>query len=371
MKGIAFTCIYGLMAMAGLAGHAYAQASQAPAKGNTSQGGGQSPLSQVGGLAGLPGAGARISVTLASAIDSNSAGGGQYAATVKNAANLGNLQIPAGASAVVKLVAGGQARTWTVVLASIAAGGQTIAVSGGSPALGAGSATAAASNAVQNKLKGLLGGGKQTQPAAASPIRPSVMGARVYLPAGSEVVFTGVQSPAAGAAPAQQAAIAQQNAGPPTAEASAPVAQGAPTAQGPPTAQGQTGPLQSDPTPAPATASAATVVYENMRYQLQGCQREAPHIVCRIQITNLNNADVFPNDGQGTYYIDQTGARHNATLRRIANCVGWGQCQVVPNIAMAGSYEFLDEQGQTTQLVRLQIHLSGKAVAQFTNVPIQ
>ncbi|HEY7392932.1 MAG TPA: hypothetical protein VH640_30710 [Bryobacteraceae bacterium] len=38
---------------------------------------------------------------------------------------------------------------------------------------------------------------------------------------------------------------------------------------------------------------------------------------------------------------------------------------------MAGRFEFLDEGGRATQLVRLQIYQDGKAVAQFTNVPVQ
>jgi hypothetical protein len=38
---------------------------------------------------------------------------------------------------------------------------------------------------------------------------------------------------------------------------------------------------------------------------------------------------------------------------------------------MAGRFEFMDQEGHSTQLVRLLIGENGKAVAQFAGVPVQ
>ncbi len=227
-------------------------------------------------------------------------------------------------------------------------------------------------NALQKRLGGLFGRGQPQSNQSSAAIVPSVAGPRVYSPAGSEVTFlvaqpggTGAvaqtQTAAAGPAPAGVAplgvtATAVQLAGLTTA-GTAPTGV-APTASTPGIAQ-------------PATASAATVVYENMQYTLQGCQRQAPHVICQIKFTNLGATDRFLAGGRSTYYVDQAGNRVNTSLRMIANCGGFGPCQLLPGIAMAGRFEFLDEGGTATQLVRLQIEEDNKAVAQFTNVPVQ
>jgi hypothetical protein len=339
MKVVSCMCVYALMAIAGLAPQAVAQT----------------------------GAQARVSVQMVSAVDS-ARPAGQYSATVKNAAAIGTLQVPAGTPAVVKLVpaGAGASRTWTVELMSVNVGGRAVAVNGGSPSLGAGTAVGGATSAIQNKIGGILNRGQRQSQPAATAVAPSVAGARVYLPAGSEVVFMVAEPAQVANTPPTQPVQAQQNlAAAPAAAAPTP---GAPASS--PQATPQAGTAQPAAA-APAGASASTVVYENVQYQLQGCQRQAPHIICRLQVTNLGATDRFLVGGQGTYYIDQAGNRQNTSMRSIANCAGFGRCQIISNLATAGTFEFLDQEGRATQLVRLQIVESGKAVAQFTNVPVQ
>jgi hypothetical protein len=354
MKGIACYYFCVLAVIAGFASLALSQT--APAGSNGSQGVGQGALNQVRGFAG---GGTRVTVHIIDAVDSTRPANGQFRGTVKNAVALGTLEVPAGANAVVKLVNGGAAGMWTVALTSVTAGGQAVAVTGGSPSLGAGSVTASAASAVQNKLSGLLGRSPKTQPAT-TPLTPSVAGTRVYLPAGSEVVFSVAASASAAVPGTAQTAGTQQIAVAPAAVAPA-------AAAPPPGSQ----PAAAQPVATQAGPGAGTVVYENIQYQLQGCQHQAPHIICQIQITNLRASDAFLNGGQGSYYVDQAGNKVGTSMRAIANCAGFGRCQLLPGVAMAGRFEFVDEDGHATQLIRLQIQLSGKAVAQFTNVPVQ
>jgi hypothetical protein len=175
----------------------------------------------------------------------------------------------------------------------------------------------------------------------------AVSGTRIYVPANSAVVFT-----LTSAVPTQ-------------------TAQGQPAAG---TAPGVAQPRQPGVQPAAAGAPAATtsntVVYYQIQYQLTGCQRQAPHIICNITVTNQRGGDIMLNGAGGAYYIDQSGNRVNADMRSLANCVGWGACQLVPNIAMAGQWQFMDQDNHATQLVRLQIHENGVPVAQFNSVPI-
>jgi hypothetical protein len=88
-------------------------------------------------------------------------------------------------------------------------------------------------------------------------------------------------------------------------------------------------------------------------------------------VTNQRGGDLIMNGAGRAYYIDQSGNRVQAMMRSIANCVGWGPCQLVPNIAMAGQWQFIDQDNRATTLVRLQIAENGVPVAQFNNVPVK
>jgi hypothetical protein len=122
---------------------------------------------------------------------------------------------------------------------------------------------------------------------------------------------------------------------------------------------------------ASATTTGSAVLYENIQYELQSCAREAPHIVCTLQITNLNATDARLGGGSASYFIDQSGNRVGASNRSIANCVGWRACELVPNLATAARFEFLDQGSASTTLTRLLIVQNGKPVAQFTNVAVK
>jgi hypothetical protein len=220
---------------------------------------------------------------------------------------------------------------------------------------------------------GLLNGGfpspgkkqQQTQNTGNTPTKPSTSGARVYLPSGSEVIFVLGQT--------QNQQLANQEARPGLGTNT--------TGQQAITSPGQITPdARTQATAAPAGGSTATaapaqgnnsVLYENILYQLQGCQRQSPHIVCNLQITNQRAVDAFLRGGQASYYVDQAGNKAGTSMRKIANCIGFGNCQLLPGVAMAASFEFVDEEGHATNLVRLAIAESGKYVAQFNNVPIQ
>jgi hypothetical protein len=208
----------------------------------------------------------------------------------------------------------------------------------GTAANGAGDALGNAVGNIFNKQK--------NQPKA--PPRPAaaVSGTRIYVPSNSAVIFT-----LTSAVPTQTAQ------GQPAAGATPGVAQ-----PGQPVAQPATG--------APAAATSSTVVYAQVQYQLTGCQRQSPHIICNVTVTNLRGGDLMMNGAGGAYFIDQSGNRVMADMRSLANCVGWGACQLVPNIAMAGQWQFMDQDNHATTLVRLQIHENGVPVAQFNNVPV-
>ena len=310
---------------------------------------------QTAAPAGSFAAGTRVTVQMVDSVYTTSAAT-LHNATVTSAVNGTNLTVPAGAAAIVKVVANaGTPRTYSLALTSLAVNGQMMAVSGGSPSLSSiGAMTTSASDAVGSAVKGAVNakGRKAPAPKPAAAKTPSASGTTVYVPAGSDVAFvlagSAAQSTAAAAAPKTTPATAT----PTPAAATTPAA--------------PTTPAAASTTP----ATSSTVVYENVQYQLQSCQREAPHIVCQIQITNQRGTDVKLNGAGGTYYVDQSGNKVNASARSIANCVGNAACQLLPNIAMAGRWEFIDADGHATTLTRLLIAENGKPVAQFTNVPI-
>jgi hypothetical protein len=325
---------------------------------------GQSAANQVGSTV-IP-AGTTITVHLTNIIDSSKPGNGQFAGVVKNAVTAGSFQIPAQSPALVKLIPSGTGnpRTWTLSLVSVTANGQTTLVNGSSPSFDViGSVVGGATNTAVKTLGGALGGLGIKQPKAPpqppAPV-PAATGTRVYVPANSDVRFV-----VANATPPNQAGGASSG---------QQVSGGAAT----PAASGQTVPGQTQPTanqPAQTgqqqSAGSSTVVYENIQYTLQQCQKQAPHIICSFQITNLGGTDAKLGFGQGSYYIDQAGNRVNVSARSIANCAGFGWCQLLPGVAMAGKFEFTDEDGHATTLVRLQIEQNRKPVAQFTQVAIQ
>ncbi|HTD62023.1 MAG TPA: hypothetical protein VK679_15325 [Gemmatimonadaceae bacterium] len=275
--------------------------------------------------------------------------GATYNAQVSQALVGSNTNIPGGSPAVVKVVANtGYPATYSLALVSLTVNGAATPVSGGMPVLNkVGTAVNGAGDALGNAVGNIFNKPAKNQPKA--PPRPAaaVSGTRIYVPSNSAVIFT-----LTSAVPTQTAQ------GQPAAGTAPGVAQpGQPVAQ--PAAAG-----------APAATTSNTVVYYQIQYQLTGCQRQAPHIICNVTVTNQRGGDIMLNGAGGAYYIDQSGNRVNADMRSLANCVGWGACQLVPNIAMAGQWQFMDQDNHATQLVRLQIHENGVPVAQFNNVPI-
>jgi hypothetical protein len=300
-----------------------------------------SPGSIVTGTTGLA-SGTKVTVTMVDSITTLNLGA-VYSATVASGLVGSNANVAAGTPAVVKVVANTvYPTTYSVALASLSINGQPTAVNGGQPMLNnAGTAVNnaqnQAGNAVGNAINGLFTPHQKQapQPRSTANRTPSVNGTRIFVPSGSSVVFT-----LTSAVPGTQTAAAQQTGATPAA------------------GSGAAGP------------SSTTVVYEQIQYQLTGCQRQSPHIVCQVTVTNLRGGDAMLNGAGGAYYIDQSGNRVNASMRSLANCAGWGACQLLPNIAMAGRWEFIDQDNHATTLVRLQIAEDGKPVAQFTSVPV-
>ena len=85
----------------------------------------------------------------------------------------------------------------------------------------------------------------------------------------------------------------------------------------------------------------------------------------------MGNGDTVLFGGQGTYYFDQSGNKVSTSQRTIANCKGFGRCPLFPDIATAGTFEFMDQDGKATLLKRLSISENNKQVTQFTDVPVQ
>ncbi|HXB23358.1 MAG TPA: hypothetical protein VNV25_01385 [Gemmatimonadaceae bacterium] len=274
--------------------------------------------------------------------------GATYSAQVSQALVGSSTNIPGGSPAVVKVVANtGYPATYSLALVSLTVNGQATAVSGGMPVLNkVGTAMNGAGDAVGNAVGNLFNKPAKNQPKA--PPRPAaaVSGTRIYVPSNSAVIFT-----LTSAVPTQ-------------------TAQGQPVAGAAPGAAQPGQPVAQPATGAPAAATSSTVVYAQVQYQLTGCQRQSPHIICNVTVTNLRGGDLMMNGAGGAYFIDQSGNRVMADMRSLANCVGWGACQLVPNIAMAGQWQFMDQDNHATTLVRLQIHENGVPVAQFNNVPV-
>jgi hypothetical protein len=337
-----------------------------------------------------------VTVQVAALIDSTKPAA-QYNGTVKTAVSAGNVQIPAGAPATMKLVPVGNTNppNWTLALTSVSVNGSNLAVSGGSPSIaGVGGISIPNSpvnvSQVQQALGGFLnhGKGNQTQTQqqktqSSGKTLPSVSGPRVYVPAMTSVSFVvGNSNQQQMSQPVQQTAAVQQTSQPVQQAAGNPAPQQAsqPVQQtaGVPAPQ-QTGqPLQQPAAaqyaqqPAGVASQSSNVVqYEGMQYELKGCKRESPHIVCDVMLTNQRGTDAKVVGGQGTHFFDQFGNKVGASSVKIANCNPFGWCEVLPGVPVSDHIEFVDADGRATQLVRLQVWLSNKAVAQYTNVAIQ
>jgi hypothetical protein len=282
--------------------------------------------------------------------------GATYNAQVSQAIVGSSTNIPGGTPAVVKVVQNsGYPATYSLALVSLSINGTPTAVTGGMPVLNKiGTAMNGASDALGSAV-GNLFNKQKGQPKAPKPPAASVTGVRIYVPVNSAVLFTLTSG-----APTQTAQ------GQPAAGGAPGVAQPGQPAQ-PAQQPGQPMPAATGTTGAPGSS---TVTYMQVQYVLQGCSRQAPHIICNLTITNQRGGDIMMNGGGGAYYIDQAGNRVNADMRSLANCVGFGACQLVPNIAMASQWQFIDQDNRATTLVRLQIHENGVPVAQFNNIPV-
>ncbi|HZS59664.1 MAG TPA: hypothetical protein VFA43_10365 [Gemmatimonadaceae bacterium] len=271
--------------------------------------------------------------------------GATYSAQVSQAIVGSSTNIPGGTPAVVKVVQNtGYPATYSLALVSLSINGTPTPVSGSMPVLNKiGTAVNGASDALGSAV-GNLFNKQKNQPKAPRPPAASVAGVRIYVPVNSAVMFTLTSAP-------MQSAQGQPAAGGATSVAQ-PVQQ-TPAATGMNTAPGSN-----------------TVTYLQVQYVLQGCTRQAPHIICNLTITNQRGGDIVMNGGGGAYYIDQAGNRVNAMMRSLANCVGFGPCQLVPGVAMASQWQFVDQDNLAKTLVRLEIHENGVAVAQFNNIPV-
>ncbi len=323
------------------------------------------PQSQ-GGLGGMLGQGkgmlggkGGVSVQMVDAVDSNAGGGRTFRATVATATTVAGVAVPQGSSATTTLQQTGNG--WTLALTSITANGQAIPVTSTFASTRGGS--------LANSATSILNGGglpwqrSKSQPAAANTPKIAASGARVYVPANTNVTFmvSAAAQQTAQNQPAQTVAQSTPTATPIAATPTAPV-------QASPMATSQALPQSNAPGAAP---SSNAVIFGNTQYQLSGCHREAPHIVCELQVMNIGQVDSVLSGDPRTYFIDQSGNKGGVQSGTLANC-NLGRCPMLPQIAMKARYVFNDDTGESRTLVRLQIWAGGRsAVAQFNNVPVQ
>jgi hypothetical protein len=255
--------------------------------------------------------------------------------------------------------------TWTLSLVS--------PVTGSAVSVGAAAANAASKVGKQLGALGIPGpAGRKAQaaPVAARPV--STGGTSVYVPANTQVSFALTQpapNPAATAAPVAAPTVAPVAAAPASrGPAVAPVAAttGIPAATaGSPAASG------AGRAGAPAATGSSTVVWGNVQYVLQSCQRQAPHITCSVQVTNLAGGDVALSTNRNTYFIDQSGNRVQLSAASVANCNLIGRCLALSGLPMSATYVFLDQDSKSTQLVRLLLVTQAGGSVQFSNVTVQ
>ncbi len=299
-----------------------------------------------------------ITVQALQTIDSTkSASGAQFSGKLVSAVTTPQgTTLAAGTAAVMALQQNGA--TWSLALISPVTGTE---MSIG----GAASAATGIANQLGSQFGGLSLGGfgkKKNTQSTTNSTTSSLSGARVYVAANSQVRFTMTQTAAAPAAVSGTPAAAQPAA----------LVNPAAPAAGQPAAATATPAAVSNPAANPATQTAGqtTVTFGGVQYVLQGCQRQAPHITCSIQMTNLNAADANFLTNRQTYFIDQSGNRIGLNNATLANCNLLGGCLALSGLPMAGSFVFVDEDSKSTQLVRLQIQTRAGPV-QFTNVPVK
>jgi hypothetical protein len=313
-----------------------------------------------------------ISIQVTQAIDSTRAAAGtSFTGKVVNAVNAGGQSIQAGATATLTLtqttVPGVSTGIWSLALTAPVSA-RCLGSSGGS--------------GVGGYLGGLgipsgFGGfGRKkaqnnTSSSSANTANNTVQtsGTKVFVPANTTIQCTMAQ----GGAPVttsstgvNQPRVAPVNQGQPAAVL--PAATAAPTPSSPQNAFGRNR-NQVQPGNAPGQQTSSTVVWDNVQYALQGCHRQAPHIVCEVQITNLATADATLTANGASYYVDQIGNKVQLNNATVANCSLLRGCLAINGIAMPGKFVFLDENSQATTLVRLQIQARGGPI-QFSNVPV-
>ena len=310
-----------------------------------------------------------VTVQVLQAIDSTKAAvGTQFAGKFVGAVTTPQgTTLPAGTPAVLAL----QQTTGGVTLALVSPVAGTEA--------SAGAALGAASNVgsqIGNQLSGLGLGGFGKKKAAPANSSTAAAG-RVNIAANAQVRFLVASANTnATAAPTQvsqsqaqpSSLAAPQNVNQPvaTTPAAAPVV---PASTLPNNGTARAG---ASPTPTPGQAGSSTVTWGGVQYVLQGCQRQAPHILCQVQMTNLNAGDANLQTNRQSYFVDQSGNRVALNGASVANCnlAGQGGCLALSNLPMIGSFEFIDQDSKSLTLVRLQIQTRTGPV-QFTNVAVQ
>lgn len=335
-----------------------------------------------------------VSVQSLQVIDSTkSASGTQFQGKTLSAVTTAQgTSIPAGTPATMQLQqnAVGGSVTWTLVLISPVAGTQA--------------SVGGALNSVTSQVGNLgnLGGlnlptfgrkktAQSTTTQGQTPPANNAAGSKVYVAANGQVRFLLNQSGAGTNTSANPAQVSQTpgqgrlagltsalNGGPQNPNNAAGTAPGSasvlPPGATPVNGAGNPGtvsPLQPQSSPSLSTqAGSSTVVWGNVQYVLQGCQRQAPHILCQVQLTNLATADATLLTNAASYFVDQAGNKVDLRGATLANCNLLRGCLALSGLPMVGSFEFLDEDSKSTRLIRLQIQTRTGPV-QFTNVQVQ
>lgn len=309
-----------------------------------------------GGLGNILGGGkTTVSITFNTVIDSN-LGARVYSGSVVNGTTINGVSVPQGSTAMAMVQQSGN--TWTLKLVSIAASGQSIQITNSTPNLTAGKLTNILNG---GGLGGIFGGGNKKGSTQAGPAT-SASGARVYIPVNTPVGFVGITTSNQQTQPQQQAT------------SNPPASQNPDAKQVGATPQLVGGQNYTQPGAQQSIQAAqpgnSTVVFNNVQYQLTGCHREAPHIVCELQVTNQGAVDALLFGSGRTGFVDQSGNTGHFESARIANCE-LGQCAMLPGIQMKARYVFMDDTGESRTLHRLNIFSRNEAVAQFSDVPVQ
>jgi hypothetical protein len=295
-----------------------------------------------------------ISVQVMQAIDSTRAAAGTtFTGKVVNAVNAGGQSIQAGAAATLTLaqntVPGVGTAIWSLTLTSPVSG-RCLGSSGGSGVggyLGGMGIPSGFGGFGRKKAQNNTQSNTSSSSTSAANNTVQTSGTKVFVPANTTIQCTMTQ----GGAPVNTSSTGVNPPGAPRPGAT-PANPSQPTAAIPAVTAASTSssPQQNsafdrnrnqEQTPnAPAQQTSSIVVWDTVQYALQGCHREAPHIVCQVQIANLARADA-------------TLATNGA----------------INGIAMPGKFVFLDENSQATKLIRLQLQARGGPI-QVSNIPV-